>query len=208
MSLACITNETPGVPSCRQKGAHLSTCDGRKLNGKDCGGCLPHPAERGLLCWNCWEKLVVTLTRWPEFAATISGLKRLVTPEAGGSSSAVAGYVPLAQTWMDVDEAESFLLSLTAVKANTDLWVSSVAGASDSIQFVRLAERAFRTHPLEESAHRVTTVCSKCSLPSLVWEPVANVGGQVSVVCRNPDCGFEYDQSSFELLAELEGRKK
>jgi hypothetical protein len=148
------------------------------------------------------------LTRWPDFAKQIVFLQRLVTPTMEGSSSAVAGYVPLYQTWLDVDEAESFMRSFTKVGADADRWVSTVAGAKDSVQFVRLAERAFRAYPLAEMPRRVVTVCAECELPSLVWEPPATVGGSVSVTCTNPDCKFEYDQDSFELLASLEERVK
>jgi hypothetical protein len=55
-TLLCITNSLDGVRPCTVRGLHLSTCDGRNTHGGECVGCLPRPAETGILCRSCWER--------------------------------------------------------------------------------------------------------------------------------------------------------
>lgn len=55
-TLLCITNGLDGVRPCTIRGSHLSTCDGRNTHGGECAGCLPRPAETGILCRSCWER--------------------------------------------------------------------------------------------------------------------------------------------------------
>jgi hypothetical protein len=201
MSIPCITNDYPGWRKpCLQNGEHLSTCDGRKRNGAECKKCLPRPAEHGLLCWNCWERLVLALTRWPEFAATILPLGRVMMQETAGVRTASAGHVGLTATMLTVNEVESYMLTLTKVGANADLWVSSVVGASDAIQFLKAAEQAFKTHPLEEAAHKTRVRCVKCGQKSLDWNPPTQAGKPVTITCRNVECQTIFDQDEFEQM--------
>ncbi|GAA3730325.1 hypothetical protein GCM10022239_03650 [Leifsonia bigeumensis] len=60
MTLICITHSMPGR-SCTFRGHHLDTCDGTR-NGKECHGCLPRPAETGILCRSCWERFEAALS--------------------------------------------------------------------------------------------------------------------------------------------------
>jgi len=203
MSLVCITNDMPGVRSCTIRGQH-SICDGWR-GEKECKGCLPRSAEHGLLCWACWERLITVMTAWPEFAQLVAPLDRVMMPDNAGVRSSTAGHIPLPQTWLDVNEAESFLLSLTSVGANTDAWVSSESGAKDAVNFMRVAERAFISHPIEEKPHKIVrTRCFKCSMLTLVWNPPKYLGDAVKVTCRNPGCLHEIDQTSFEVIAQIE----
>ena len=207
MSLLCVTNKIrPGKHNVR--GKHASGCDGWR-GEEECKGCLPRKAQHGLLCMACWERVVDTMSAWPSFAETIAGLDRLVVHESAGVRSKAAGSIPIPQTWLDVDEAESFLHTYKQAGDNLDYWVSSEHGAMDAINFCVSAERAFRTHPLEEKAHRIKlTVCPECEAPSLVWQPASFFGDEVQVVCCSAECGHVMDQSTFELLAQVEGRKK
>lgn len=208
MSLLCVTNSMRNVRSCVTRGEHGSVCDGWR-GSKECKGCLPKKAQHGLLCMNCWERVVTTMTAWPSFAQTIEGLDRLVVHDTGGVRSKAAGSIPIPQTWLDVDEAESFLVTYRKAGENLDFWVSSDAGAKDAINFCISAERAMRSHPLEEKAHRLSgSKCSECNWVSLVWQPTQFFGDEVRVVCMNPECGHEMDQATFELLALTEGAKK
>jgi hypothetical protein len=71
-----------------------------------------------------------------------------------------------------------------------------------------MAETAFRMHPIEEKAHRVTRFrCVKCRQVSLIWVPPQHVGDHVQVTCNTESCDYVLDQSSFEIVAELEERK-
>lgn len=207
MSLLCVTNSMRNVRSCVVRGEHASVCDGWR-GAKECQGCLPKEAQHGLLCMTCLERVVTTMTAWPSFTEAIAGLDRLVVHESVGSSSKAAGYCNLLNTWLDVDEAESFLGTYRSAGDNLDLWVSSEAGARDAISFCGVAERAMRKHPLKETSHRILRArCTECQLQSLVWEPTQFLGDEVHVRCKNPECGHEMDQSSFELLALAEGNK-
>lgn len=204
MSLVCITNNMAGVRSCTVVGEHSVNCDGWR-GSRECRGCLPRPAEHGLLCWHCWEHLITVLNRWPHFANIIGGIDRAVQRDSAGVRTTAEGYIPIPATRLSIDECESFLKSYTG---NTDEWVSRVDGAQDAIMFTRMAEVAFRSHPIEERAHRVTRFrCIKCDNNSLLWIPPANIGDHVQVKCVTEGCDYELDQSSFEIVSELEGKK-
>lgn len=58
--LICITHSMPGR-ACTVRGYHLTTCDGTR-NGQECHGCLPRPAETGILCRSCWERFEAALS--------------------------------------------------------------------------------------------------------------------------------------------------
>lgn len=204
VSLVCITNDMPGVRSCTVKGQHADVCNGWR-GSRECRGCLPKPAQHGLLCWNCWEQLVDTLTEWPRFAGIISGIDRAVQRDTAGVRTTADGHIPIPATRLSVDECESFL---TSYKGSADDWVSRVNGAKDAINFTHMAQTAFRMHPIEEKPHRVTRFrCAKCGHVSLVWVPPQSAGDHVEVTCSTAGCDYALDQSSFEIVAELEEKK-
>ena len=201
MSLVCITNDISGMRSCTVKGEHMSTCDGFR-GERECRGCLPRPAEHGLLCWSCWENVVRVLTQWPHFAETINNMERAIQRDTAGVRTNTQGYIPIPATRLAVDECESYLKSY---RGNAEEWVSRIEGATDALLFVRLAEMAFRTHPIEETAHRINRFrCRRCNHLSLVWNPPAWAGDDVRVTCGNSECGYELDQAAFELVARME----
>ena len=207
MSVVCVTNSMRGVKSCLTTGEHHDLCDGFR-GGKECRGCLPRRAAKGLLCFSCWERVTLALSRWFTFAEVISGIDRAVTPENIGGGGKPGSRLPIPQTWLDVDETESYLAIYESVGHDAKLWVSSMEGAKSAINFVISAERAFRSHPVEERAHRVRTSCPSCQHKSLVWNPVLTFGGEVSVTCSFTGCGYVADQSEYELLALNESQTK
>jgi hypothetical protein len=207
MTLFCVTNTLHNIKACTNKGAHTSTCDGTTRHGDNCHGCAPREAKQGALCWPCWERVQKSVAAWPVFAATIVDLPQLVTPDTNGIRTATSGYSPLTKPWLDVNEAESYLDSLTEVKGNVEMWVSGLKGASDAINFAHLFERAVEAHPLQEKPHRIQSVrCPKCGERLLVWNPPEYFQDNVTVTCRHEGCGHEVDQKSFEMLAEIEER--
>jgi hypothetical protein len=203
LSLTCVTNETPGIRSCTVRGEHLPTCDGYR-GQRECTGCAPRPAEHGLLCWGCWERLMVTFSRWDEFTSLLDGVERAVQRDNAGVRGGSSHRIPLPDTWLSIDVCEGFLKSF-----DTDLtvWVSTVVGARDAVWFTRSAEQAYRAHPIEEKSHRLKRQrCPKCSQQTLVWHPPQYFGDHVRVACSDEVCGQEMDQRSFETLASIEGR--
>lgn len=203
MSLVCITNETKGVRSCSVRGQHGDSCPGDRY-GRDCEGCLPRPAEHGLLCWSCWERLQQAWARWHEFTALMSGVDRAVQRDTTGATGKPGSTIPLSLLWLAIDECEGYLKSLSGT---LDDWVSREDGAKQAVLFTRSAEMAYRVHPIEEKPHHLKRQrCPKCSQLSLVWHPPAYQFDHVRVVCAVEECGTEIDQKSFETLALIEGR--
>lgn len=197
MSLFCITNETPGVRSCRILGEHIPTC-----GSESCKGCAPRLAEHGLLCWGCWENLVNTYARWGEFTSLLDGVERAVQLDNAGVRSSGGGRIPLPLTWLAIDECNGFLGSLGET---LDEWVAWTEGAKDAVRFTKAAHEAYRAHPIEESPHRLRKVrCTECSELALVWFPPAFFGDDVRVACTQ--CSHEIDQHGFEMIAAIESR--
>ena len=203
MSLVCITNNTSGVHSCTVYGQHTDHCTGERY-GKPCRGCLPRQAEHGMLCWNCWEQLVDVMSWWPTFAHTITSHGKLIQRDNAGVRTTVLDYSPLSNQWLDVQEAETLLESYTRA-GDVALWVSGEEGARDAVRFVQAALRAKRVHPVAEQPHRIQRYrCRQCGHVSLVWNPPAHFRDHVRVQCTTEGCGYELDQSAFELVAKVE----
>lgn len=210
MSTICVTNSMRTTKSCTLRDTHRETCDGWR-GTRECRGCMPRPADRGMLCWTCWEALNSEIAIWYDFAAIIQNIDRAVTPDSSGPTQKPGSRVIIPQTRLDIDEVESHLASLKSVNGNLERWVSTVDGATDSINFMHAARRARRSHEIEERPHRVRVKCPSCGTFGLVWFPVESVGAEVSVRCRYDGCGFVADQSDFEELAfqaEIKNRKK
>lgn len=204
VTLVCITNETKGVRGCRIRGQHGDSCPGDRY-GRDCEGCVPRPAEHGLLCWGCWERVQHAWARWHEFTALTAGIERAVQRDNTGSTGQPSSTIPLTLLWLAIDECERYLKSLSGT---LDDWVARVDGAKDAILFAVSADIAYRSHPIEEKPHRLKRQrCPKCSQQTLVWHPPQYFGDHVRVACSDAACGQEMDQRSFETLAMIEGRR-
>lgn len=203
MNAVCVTNDMRNVRPCVVSGEHKPTCPGIR-NGEECSGCAPRPADKGFLCWACWERVQNELNAWPEFAAVIAGIDRAVTPELLGNKGKPGSRIPIPLTRIDIDECESYLRSFRAAGENPDVWVSHPAGAEDAVLFTRYARRARSVHEIQERPHRVRTLCPSCGKRSLVWNPVPEFGGEVSIECSLSTCGHVIDQTMYDRIALLE----
>ena len=219
MTVVCITNEMPDFRSCTVKGEHLRICDGfeyawnpkrqrEEATGRECRGCLPREAKKGLLCWSCWDRVQHAMTEWtPWIERILLTIDRAVQSDNGGIRSDALGHINIAATRLAVDEVRSYLRSCTGT---AEAWVSAEAGAMDAVRFARAASSAVRTHELEEKTHRIQRVrCPKCRHLSLAWtppyaRPPFPFSPDVTVSCQNPSCGHRIDQSVFEALAKIE----
>lgn len=211
MTLFCVTNElTDEMRPCTRKGEHLTTCDDYEYTynakhrrdeqtGRLCKGCAPREAKVGMLCYPCFEKVEQAFTDWtPWFQNTIAEVDRLVQRDNGGIRSSAFGHIPLPGTMLAIDEIKSFLKEFDG---DIERWVSSYFGAVDAIHFSRAVPAARRTHQVEEKAYRIArTRCPDCKQLSLVWNPPAKQGADVTVKCQNDKCGHEINQDVYEVL--------
>lgn len=217
MTILCITTTgLPGIRPCTHRGDHTISCPDRPVNRaiaehvdgeapeETCTGCMPRKADVGFLCRYCFDRLEHVWLKWDHFAALLPEAgNRAVVRDTGGRGSTPDGYVPYPGTYLAYDECLSYLASRRGRPLR--IWVSNEAGAADAIQFARAADAAYRTHEVEERAHKIRRVrCPKCSQQTLVWNPTPLFGGHVTVTCSTDGCGEELDQGSFEQIAEIE----
>lgn len=125
MTLLCITESMPGRP-CTVRDHHLTTCDGKTRKGQDCKGCLPRPADKGILCRNCFDRfeaalniavdLVTHLRSVEKGPVSVDGIRTatVVTPTFPGSWQA-ADRLWVALAHIAIEDAE-------ARKAEEPLW--------------------------------------------------------------------------------------
>lgn len=195
--ILCVAS-WPGVPSvapCKQRDVHLDTCQ-----NDDCRGCFPRPAERGFLCASHFDRVEHALMRYPEFEqrAGSLGLSKAVQRNTAGVRTKADGHVNLTGVYLAFDECDRHLASLGHRTA--EMWVQTEAGAADAIQFAAAAERAYRSHEVQERPHRIRRVrCPECQ-QQMIWHPPAWFEGHVSVKCTNEECRHVMDQDEFEEL--------
>jgi hypothetical protein len=97
MTLLCITNNMDDLRSCTVRDHHLSAC------GDDaCSGCLPRPAEQGLLCYSCAAKFDEAL------ALSVDLISHCRSIESGprdttGVRTAPGSRVILPTSWVQAD---------------------------------------------------------------------------------------------------------
>ena len=209
MTLVCITNDMTDIRSCTTKDAHLVSCNGwayrwndtrgrEEATGKECRGCVPREARRGLLCWTCWESAEEALGGHELLRQRLAGVDRAVQRDNAGVRSQTIGYVPIPSVKLMFDELDSYLRSMTS---SAELWVANKQGAVDAVRFGRAYAAGVRSHPTEEKAHRIDRArCTECRQMCLVWNPVARFGDEVRITCGNPECSLSIGQTSFELL--------
>lgn len=223
MTLLCITNTMPDTRPCTHKNQHTIRCDGNQYRwnedrqreeatGRLCNGCLPRLAQKGHLCWGCWERVEQALTDWPGFARMIAGVERAVQRDNAGVRSQSVGYVPMSGTVLAVEEIRSYLRTLTG---HVDVWVASAAGAADAVRFARAMSAALRTHAVEEKAHKLQRLrCPNCRQLSFNWNPPTAAGGRITVKCQNAACGktiTEHERTKtgeekINIVADIETR--
>lgn len=217
MTLACVTNEMHDLRSCVRRNEHVVSCDGwayrwnsererYEATGKDCRGCLPIEARHGLLCWTCWESTEDALGRVDDLIAGLERIDRAIQRDNGGIRTTTLGVIPLAPTKLAIDQINSYRRTY---QGDADSWVANEIGARDAVRFSHAVRAAILSHPLEETPHKVRrTRCTKCRQLTLVWNPPAYENDHVRVVCNNPGCGAEIDQTSFEKVARIEEPEK
>lgn len=195
--ILCVASY-PGVPSvapCRS--GHLDTCtdpDGHP-------GCRARNADRGFLCQAHFDRVEHAYARWGEFEDRVSalGLSKAVQRDNAGVRTQADGHVNLTGVFLAVDECLRHLES-AAGHRSLELWVSTEAGAADAIQFAAAAERAYRSHEVQERPHRIRRVrCPECA-QQMIWHPPAWFEGHVHVKCANDECGHVLDQDEFEEI--------
>lgn len=208
MTIMCVVTDgsVPGVRPCTIRREHRVTC-----GNEECTGCLPRPAVRGYLCERHYDDVEHAYARWDDYERLIRHAgDSAVSRDGGGRSSGPTGYVPIPALALSLDECNRFIASfLNLPNPRIHLWVSTASGARDAIQFARAAERAYRDHEVRERPHKIPTVrCPHCGQKTLVWLPPVFFRSEVTVTCQNDTCGRDLTQSAFEVIADIETRKK
>lgn len=193
MTILCVTTEhLPGIRPCTHRGQHRITCDDHAGWNEDlrpgaCSGCFPRQADRGFLCQRCYERVEATWLKWPQFERALAGVDRAAVEDtAGVRSSSSLGYVPFTGTFLTFDECRRFLASMPTGLRALEMWVSTVDGARDAIQFAHAADRAYRDHKIEERQTSLRRVrCPKCGQLALVRLAPSFAHEPVIVACDN-----------------------
>lgn len=114
MTLLCITNSIPGR-ACTIRGYHLTTCDGTR-NGHECRGCLPRPAETGILCRSCWERFEAALSTAVDLITHLRSVEKgPVSIDGVRTSTVVAPTFPA--SWQAADRLWVALAKIAIVDA-------------------------------------------------------------------------------------------
>lgn len=175
MTLLCIaTTGLPGIRPCTVRGVHRVTCPDHegweaRLRPGTCGGCLPREANHGFLCRGHFERVQSAYARWGTFRAALDGVDRAVSVDTAGVAGTSVGWVPLPGTLLAIDECERYLASMPDGPHGFDMWISTEEGARDAVLFAAAAERAYRSHQIEEREQGLRRVrCPKCGQLALV----------------------------------------
>lgn len=235
MTLVCITNDVPELRPCVVHGEHAAHCTGfstrfdrdtgrREMTNYECGGCLPVPAEHGMLCWSCWEKWQDALKVAVDVITHLRSVERAAQLDNAGVRSAAGWVLPIPSTWRAADDlivlaghptpgfpasagpweveaiAERFIDAIDAA-----VWASRVDTAVAAVRFNQDMHSALIQHPMEDYEHRIRNVrCPECKRKSLLWKPPLLFRGEVRVVCTNADCAFVLDQTRYIEVTALE----
>ena len=192
------------VAGCASAGAHRRGC-----TRPDCAGCLPNGAQVGFLCAACWSRLEQALAAWQTFSGAVIAFGRLVQPEPDGRKGRPDGFTTLTQTFLDVDEAESFLRTLPAAGGQARAWVARMEWAMDAVQFTRLAERAFRTHEVAQRDGKLRRWrCPTCHQTNphelTLWLKQPKWLGDDRVIYCINDCGYVVSMDKASAIANAE----
>lgn len=113
MTLLCITASMEHTRTCTIRDHHLTTCA-----SDDCKGCLPRPAETGILCRGCWERFEAALS------VAVDLITHMRSIEKGPASivptrSAPGSRVILPGSWMEADNLWDSLVELALAYAES-----------------------------------------------------------------------------------------
>lgn len=235
MSLVCITNDIPDLRSCTIGGEHAEHCNGyairwdrdteqRIFTDAECKGCLPALAEKGLLCWSCWEKFRDGLTTAVDIITHLRSIDRAAQLDNAGVRTATGWVIPVPNTWRTADDlivmlghptpgfpSDAGVWEVDAITeryvdaVHPDAWASRTDTAELAVRFNGTMHSALIQHPMEDYEHRVRNVrCYECKQRSLLWKPPLMFEGEVRVECTNPECGYVVDQSGYAQLSTFE----
>lgn len=226
MTLLCVTTEMHGR-SCTIRDHHLNTCD-----NPDCKGCLPRPAEVGMLCYGCWVRFEAALSEvvdlvthlWsiplgggaasdgekgkPSFGPGWGGSKTMEAASAVRVALAVVAGVPAhpVPTIASVG-AVARDVSLLVESINPEQTVARMEGAVAAVEFFRELQRVLHLAVRDDKPRRVKWVrCRQCDQETLLMRPPLEYLDDVVVQCTNPGCGAVWDPSlaafDMRVLAE------
>jgi hypothetical protein len=209
--IVCITNDIPGFRACTIRDEHQTGCDGwayrlteagHVATGKECTGCLPRPARHGLLCHACYDRLTDALDKIEPWFTALRGVDRAqVRDNAGVRSSKSGPPLPLSPLYLTRDEVQSWQ---RRYPGDPDLWIASTTGATEAVNFTKVATAAIRAHEHVEAPHKVRRVrCPKCGRINLLWRPPAFYQDRVTITCEAEGCDAELDQPTFEKVSEI-----
>jgi hypothetical protein len=230
--LPCITNDVDEVRSCIVNGEHASNCDGQEWQynreaecsyrtANECRGCLPAPAEHGMLCFSCFSKTREALKIALDMITHLCSIERAQQLDKNGVRAQAMWIIPVPNTWRMADELIMLLghptpgfpsdASVFEVEAITeryldlidiDQWVASGDGAEAAVHFYRTMQHALTQHPFSDVEHPVQNVrCNECRQLTLVWKPPLEFDGPIHIVCSTPDCEFVVDPTLYAILA-------
>lgn len=235
MSLVCVTNDHPDLRPCVIPGEHAVHCDRwatrwdrdleqRVSTDQDCKGCLPAPAEHGVLCWSCWTKTLDALKVALDVITHLRSVDRAAQQDNAGVRSAAGWVLPVPSTWRAADDlivllghpepgfpSDANVWEVDAIveryldRIDPAQWVATFTGAEAAVRFNAAMHSALIQHPMEDYEHRVRNVrCGGCQQRSLLWKPPLLFQGEVRVECTNSKCGVVVDQTGYGRLSEAE----
>lgn len=147
LQLPCVTTWV-GRGGCRIPGEHLSNCIGIQPRGNDvvpCDGCLPQPAEKGVMCSWCFERYEAALGLAEDLITHMRSIERAATPEDGprpptkpGSQVLIpASWQEADRTWSELHELAVWCDPLEFLRVQPRGTTSRGFGSQDTIEHVR-----------------------------------------------------------------------
>ena len=196
--------------ACKVSDAHRDGCA-----SESCRGCLPREAKFGYLCDSCFTRLTVQLDDWAKFSRLILAFGSLVQTDSDGRKSRPDGYTVLAQTFLDVDEADRYLQPLTGVYGLADAggdvraWVSTVRGSRNAADFTKCAERCRRSHEIAQADGKLRTWrCPNCHQTNphdlTLWLKQPQFFGDDRVISCVKGCGYLVSMDCASTIADVE----
>lgn len=201
-TLTCITNALPDFRGCTIRDEHHTDYPDMAAHYATCNGCVQRPTFVGFVCAPCYHRIEEALRELRPWHQLLAGVDRAIQsdPEGGGKPGS---RLPIAPVPLTMEELASYRRSFTG---SAERWVSDRAGATDAVRYARAAHTALKQHPTAETPHNINrTRCPNCEQQTLVWNPPAYYGADVRVTCRNPECDYEADQTTFDTIADIEG---
>lgn len=198
-----------------EAGCRLRDTHGEGCRSENCRGCFPREAKFGYLCDTCWTRLHVQLSDWAQFSTLILAFGTLVQSDSDGRKSRPDGYTVLAQTFLDVDEAESYLQPLDGVygivAANGDAqtWIKTPKGARNAAMFTKCAERCRRSHEIAQADGKLRKWrCPNCHQTNptelTLWLKQPQFLGDVRVISCVKGCGYSVSMDRASVIADVE----